>query len=106
MKNWNLRNIVERALWTFAQAAVGSLPMTLTLTSSALSGVGWSALSAGLAALIALAKNLTAEGIVVQSTLRAAAAPTFSVSTGATGTVGTAVVTDPSGKIVMNPPKP
>jgi hypothetical protein len=70
---FNAKNIVERVVWTFIQAAIGSLPVTTALTTSSLSAVGWAALSAGVAAVVSLAKNLTAEGIVVQSVKRAGA---------------------------------
>lgn len=70
---FNVKNIVERVVWTFIQAAIGSLPVTIALTTSSLSAVSWAALSAGVAAVVALAKNLTAEGIVVQSVKRAGA---------------------------------
>lgn len=61
-------NVLERFVWTFIQAAVGSLPVTFSLTGEALSAIGWTALTAGLAATVSLAKNLTAEGIVIQQT--------------------------------------
>ncbi len=68
---FDIKNIIERFAWTFIQAFIGSLPMTVNLTSDAFSGVGWSGLTAGLAAIISLAKNLTAEGIVVEEVKRA-----------------------------------
>jgi hypothetical protein len=68
---FNVKNIVERVVWTFVQAGIGSLPVTIALTTSSLSAVGWAALSAGVAAVVSLGKNLTAEGIVVQSVKRA-----------------------------------
>lgn len=51
-------DVLERFLWTFIQAGVGSLPATVTLTGRNLSAVGYSALTAGIAAVIALAKSL------------------------------------------------
>lgn len=67
-----VRNIVERFVWTFVQAAIGALPATLALTTDDLSAVGWSALAAGIAAIVSLAKNLTAEGVVTQAVKRGA----------------------------------
>lgn len=50
--------IVERFLWTFVQAGIGSLPATVSLTGHTLAAVGYSALTAGIAAVISLAKSL------------------------------------------------
>ncbi len=69
---WDVRNILERFVWTFLQAGVGSLPVTFGLTTDSLSAIGWSVLAAGIAAEVGLAKNLTAEGVVVQAEKRAA----------------------------------
>jgi uncharacterized membrane protein len=51
-------DVVERFLWTFLQAGIGSLPATLTLAGDDLRAVGYSALTAGIAAVISLAKSL------------------------------------------------
>jgi hypothetical protein len=68
---WDVKNIVERAFWTFIQAGVGSLPATLALSSNNAKAAAWAFVTAGVAAVISLAKNLTAEGIVVQAAKRA-----------------------------------
>jgi hypothetical protein len=67
---WNFHNITERFIWTFLQAGVGSLPVTFGLTTDSLSAIGWSALTAGIASAVSLAKNITAEGVVVQAEKR------------------------------------
>lgn len=51
-------DIAERFLWTFIQAGVASLPTTLTLAGENLRAVGYSAMTAGIAAVISLAKSL------------------------------------------------
>jgi uncharacterized membrane protein len=51
-------DVIERFLWTFLQAGIGSLPATLTLAGDDLRAVGYSALTAGIAAVISLAKSL------------------------------------------------
>lgn len=53
-----LVDIAERFIWTFLQAGIGSLPATLTLAGDDLRAVGYSALTAGIAAVISLAKSL------------------------------------------------
>lgn len=76
--NFDIRNIIERFVWTFVQAAVGALSVVsvqaaiLGVNLSALRAIGLTALGAGVAAVLSLAKNLTAEGIVVQSAKRTA----------------------------------
>ncbi len=72
-------NIVERFLWTAVQAFVGSLPATIALTSDSLVAVGYSGLSAAVAATVSLAKNVTAEGVVRQAAVRVAAGTTDEV---------------------------
>lgn len=52
-------NIAERVIWTFVQAFVGSLPATFTLTGQDFRALLYSALTAGVAAVISLAKNLS-----------------------------------------------
>lgn len=52
-------NIAERVIWTFVQAGIGSLPATFALTGNDLRAVLYSALTAGVAAVISLAKNLS-----------------------------------------------
>lgn len=69
---WNIRNIVERAIWTFTQGAAGSLPVTFTAFNE-LAAIGNSAVIGGIAALISVAKNLSVEGSVVQAAKRAVA---------------------------------
>jgi hypothetical protein len=54
-----LVNIAERVLWTFVQAFLGSLPATFTLTGNDFRAVLYSGLTAGLAAVVSIAKNLT-----------------------------------------------
>lgn len=71
MRTFNVGNIVERFIWTAIQAFVGSLPATMALTANDIRAVAYSGLSAAVAACISLAKNLTAEGIVVQAAKRA-----------------------------------
>jgi len=66
-----LWNIVERLLWTAVQAFIGSLPVTLSLTTQDARAVGASAATAALSAIISAAKNLTAEATVRQAALRA-----------------------------------
>lgn len=51
-------DVAERFLWTFVQAGMASLPTTLTLAGENLRAVGYSALTAGIAAVISLAKSL------------------------------------------------
>lgn len=70
---WDVRNIVERFVWTAVQAFVGSLPATLALTTDALVATGYAGLTAAVAAVISLAKNLTGEGVAVQAAKRAIA---------------------------------
>lgn len=52
-------NIAERVIWTFVQAFVGSLPATFTLTGQDFRALLYSGLTAGVAAVISLAKNLS-----------------------------------------------
>ncbi len=54
-----LVNIAERVIWTFVQAFLGSLPATFTLTGNDFRAVLYSGLTAGLAAVVSLAKNLS-----------------------------------------------
>lgn len=51
-------DVVERFLWTFIQAFIGSLPATVTLSGDNLAAIGYSGLTAGIAAVISLAKSL------------------------------------------------
>lgn len=65
-------NLLQRFLWTFVFAAVAALPtgevyLNLAFGRTAL----LAAVSAGIAAVVSLAKNLTAEGVLVQATVRA-----------------------------------
>lgn len=75
-------NILERFLWTAVQAFLGSLPATIALTPDNLVAVGYAALSAAIAAVISLAKGLTAEGVVRQAAARAELGTTDEVRTG------------------------
>ena len=52
-------NIAERVIWTFSQAFIGSLPATFTLTGNDFRAVLYSGLTAGVAAVLSLAKNLS-----------------------------------------------
>jgi len=72
-------NILERFLWTAVQAFVGSLPATIALTSDSLVAIGYAGLTAAIAAVVSLAKNVTAEATVRQATIRAAAGTTDEV---------------------------
>lgn len=54
-----IANIAERVIWTFVQAFIGSLPATFALTGNDFRAVLYSGLTAGLAAVVSLAKNLT-----------------------------------------------
>ena len=74
-----LYNVLERLLWTAVQAFLGSLPATLALTSDGLVAVGYAGLTAAIAAVISAAKNLSAEGVARQATLRAAVGTTGEV---------------------------
>lgn len=56
--NKHVLNIVERFVWTAVQAFVGSLPATVALDGHSLGAVGYSGLTAAVAAVISLAKNL------------------------------------------------
>ncbi len=71
--SFNVRNIVERVVWTFVQAFIGSLPATIPLVADDARAISASALAAGIAAVVSLAKNLTGELVVVQASKRAAA---------------------------------
>lgn len=53
------KDIVERFMWTAVQAFMGSLPATIELSSDNLKAITWSGVSAAIAAVISLAKNLT-----------------------------------------------
>lgn len=88
-------NVIERFVWTFVQAAIGSISVvavTLAVTGAdlgALRTIGLTALGAGVAGVLSLAKNLTAGMIVVQSAARA-----------------TAEVVVPTAEVVPLPPAP
>jgi hypothetical protein len=69
---FDVKNIVERFAWTAVQAFVGALPATLALTANDARAAAYAGLAAAVAAVISLAKNLTAEGIVVQAAKRSA----------------------------------
>lgn len=65
-------NLVTRLAWTFVLAAVAALPtgqiyLDLAFGKAAL----LAAVSAGLAAVVSAAKNLTAEGVLVEASVRA-----------------------------------
>lgn len=72
MPKWDVKNLIERSLWTFIQGAAGSLPVTFTAFNE-LGAIGNSAVIGGIAALISVAKNLSVEGVVVQAAKRAVA---------------------------------
>lgn len=64
-------NLVQRLGWTFVLAAVAALPageiyLDLEFGQTAL----LAAVSAGIAAVVSAAKNLTAEGVLVEASLR------------------------------------
>lgn len=68
----NVGNVIERFTWTAIQAAAGSWVATsITLNLSDSAQVRAALWAAGTAALLSIAKNLTAEGVVVQSAKRA-----------------------------------
>lgn len=58
----NARNIAERVVWTFIQAFVGALPVTWILDKQHLEASAYAGLTAGIAAVVSLGKNLTAKG--------------------------------------------
>lgn len=69
-------NVVQRLAWTFVLAAVAALPageiyLDLQFGQTAL----LASLSAGLAAVVSLAKNLTAEGVLIQAGVRSSNMP-------------------------------
>ncbi len=74
--NFDVRNLIERAIWTFIQSAVGAISVVavqaaiLGVNLTGLRAIGLTALAAGIASVLSLAKNLTAEGLVVQSVNR------------------------------------
>lgn len=55
-----MKNIAERFVWTAVQAFIGAVPVTFALDSKSLSAVGYAGLVAAIAAVVSLAKNLTA----------------------------------------------
>jgi len=101
------RNVAERALATFVQAAFASVSVVAVTDGitgknvSALETIGVTALGAGIAAVLSLLKNLTAEGIAVN------AKP---VSTGTTVGGNVKVIVDPPteqfGTAVIKPTTP
>jgi hypothetical protein len=64
-------NIVERFAWTAAQAFVAAIPATFALTVDDTRAIALAGVNAAVAAVLSLAKNLTAEGTVVEATRRA-----------------------------------
>lgn len=65
-------NLVQRLAWTFTFAAVAALPTgTIYLDLAFGKAAVLAAVSAGLAAVVSMAKNLTAEGVLVQASVRA-----------------------------------
>jgi hypothetical protein len=70
--NFRIGNVIERFVWTAVQAFVGSLPATMALTLKDSKAIAYSGLTAAVAAMISLAKNLTAEGVVIQAAKRKA----------------------------------
>lgn len=103
--NINVKNIVERLLWTAIQAAFGSISVvsaTAAVTGghvSALRTIGLTALGAGVAAALSLAKNLTSELVVVQSATRQQAVTQVAAPLAPYGTI-----TNAGGTIALSPP--
>lgn len=75
MTNFKIGNVIERFVWTAVQAFIGSLPATIALSSDDLVAVGYAGLTAAIAAVVSLAKNLTSEGIVTESARRSGRGP-------------------------------
>lgn len=65
-------NIVERFAWTAAQAFFAAVPATFALTVDDARAVALMGVNAAVSAVLSLAKNLTAEGTVIEATSRAA----------------------------------
>jgi hypothetical protein len=70
------KDISERALSTFLQGFAGALPVTFILTGQSgddlgsLAALGLAGVNGGIAALLSVAKNVTAEGAVVEAQRR------------------------------------
>ena len=65
-------NIIERFLWTAAQAFVGAIPASFSLTAEDATAIALAGVTAAVASILSLAKNLTAEGAVIEATRRSA----------------------------------
>jgi len=63
---WDVKNLIERFVWTAIQGFFGSVPATLTLTANDARAWVYAGVTGAVAAVISLAKNLTAEGVRVQ----------------------------------------
>lgn len=72
-------NILSRFAWTAAQAFLAAMPATFNLTPEDGKALGLAGITAAVSAVVSLAKNLTAEGVV-----REARAPTMQRDTTAT----------------------
>lgn len=69
-------NIAQRFLWTAVAAFVGAWPATFALTTSNARAFALMGVNAAVAAVLSLAKNLTAEGAVIEATRRVTGAGT------------------------------
>lgn len=65
------KNILERFAWTAAQAFVAAVPATFALTVDDARAVALMGVNAAVSAVLSLAKNLSAEGAVIEATRRA-----------------------------------
>ena len=64
-------NIIERFAWTAGQAFFAAVPATFALTVDDARAVALMGVNAAVSAVLSLAKNLAAEGAVVEATRRA-----------------------------------
>lgn len=59
--NVNWRNVAERGVWTFVQAAVGTFTVANVFDVAELKSAGALALAAGVSALVSFVKNFVVE---------------------------------------------
>jgi hypothetical protein len=65
-------NLVSRFTWTAAQAFLGAIPATFALTVDNGRALALAGITAAVGAVLSLAKNLTAEGVIDQAKRRVA----------------------------------
>lgn len=65
-------NVFERFAWTAAQAFAAAVPASFALTVDDSRAVALMGVNAAVAAVLSLAKNLAAEGVVIEATSRVA----------------------------------